>query len=351
MHIINFISGRDLGGPKQSFLHYTEVLQRHGHSVHSLIRRGAPLRALLEPISMDIGEIAYPRSNAPFVRKLAARRLARAMLPQKPDLILVHKQLDIKLVRAGIGPDIPIIGVIHGYNARHIEDADALIAVSESVKDFLERAGYTHPIHVIPNMVRMPAEEPSLQPIAKPPVIGTMGMFRRKKGMDVLIRALALLHDEGLAFEGIIAGKGINAPRLKALKHRLGLDRVLTIRPWLTNNERDPFLDHLDIFCLPSRSESFGMVVTEAMARKKRIVATRCGGPEEILEDGITGLLVENDNPAALAVGIRRALDARQSDTMAEAAYHAAKARFSLEAVSDALDTLISPFNTSQAKN
>ena len=57
----------------------------------------------------------------------------------------------------------------------------------------------------------------------------------------------------------------------------------------------------LDIIVIASEQEAFGRVVIEAMALKKAIVATRCGGPEEIITDGVTGFLVPVRDAASMA--------------------------------------------------
>jgi glycosyltransferase involved in cell wall biosynthesis len=66
------------------------------------------------------------------------------------------------------------------------------------------------------------------------------------------------------------------------------------------------------LLVLPSRAESLGMVLVEALACGTPVVATRCGGPEDIVVDGV-GELVEPDNPSELAAAIARVLDASGS--------------------------------------
>ena len=57
----------------------------------------------------------------------------------------------------------------------------------------------------------------------------------------------------------------------------------------------------IDLYVLPSRTETFGMVVIEAMARMKRVITTKCGGPGGIITDGINGYLIEKESPDPLA--------------------------------------------------
>jgi glycosyltransferase involved in cell wall biosynthesis len=65
------------------------------------------------------------------------------------------------------------------------------------------------------------------------------------------------------------------------------------------------FLRGLDVFVLSSRSEGFSIATVEAMAAGLPVIATRSGGPEEIVEHEHTGILVPTQNPVALADGIR----------------------------------------------
>jgi len=69
------------------------------------------------------------------------------------------------------------------------------------------------------------------------------------------------------------------------------------------------FLSQLDLFLLTSSSEGFSIATIEAMAARLPVIATRCGGPEEIIEDGIDGRLVEVNNPEAIAEGLLELID------------------------------------------
>ena len=135
-----------------------------------------------------------------------------------------------------------------------------------------------------------------------------MGVLRRKKGFHTLIEALAILKKTGTPFKAVIAGKGQMRPYLLYLKRKHNLSEELTIRGWVSNIEREEFVDSIDLYILPSRIETFGLVVIEAMARMKRVVATKCGGPNEIIHHGEGGFLVEKQNPQAMAEQIKHCL-------------------------------------------
>jgi len=155
MKIINFISGKDLGGPKQSFILYSEVLLNLGFQVNSVIRQGAPLKEIMQSMDIDVDEVSYVRTTHPLFIKKSIQNLRKALLPMNASVIFVHKQLDIELVRGALGNNAKIVGIIHGFNAKHIEHADVLIAVSEKVRQFLIDSGCNKPIYVVPNMVKI----------------------------------------------------------------------------------------------------------------------------------------------------------------------------------------------------
>lgn len=331
MKIINFISGKDMGGPKQSFALYSELLVSMGHDVISVIRKGAPLKELLKSIDTEVVEVSYIRSVHPLFFKRSARIIKKTMLPYHAQVVLVHKQIDIPLVKAALGKHVYIVGVIHGFNARHTEEADRLIAVSEKVKTFLN-ASYAKPIFVIPNMVKIDTK-PHYRDLPEVPLIGAMGIFRRKKGFHILIAALGILKKKHVNFHAIIAGRGRRRLVLHYLRCRYGLQKELVLKGWVPNDERDAFFDAIDIYCLPSRTESFGMVVVEAMGRMKRVVATRCGGPEEIISHGKDGYLVEKENPEAMAKMLEKIIKNSLSDKMLPlAAYKTVISKYEISA-------------------
>ena len=178
MKIVNYISGKDLGGPKQSFILYSEALSSLGHEVHSIVRKGASIKPMIENLGLSVYEIDYSRGSQLFAKNTVIKKLKIQFDSIQADLVFCHKQSDLELIRSTVGNNTKIIGVIHWFSYKHIDLADELIAVSEKVKKFLIDNDYKKPIHVIPNMVKT-SSEPFLRrksPIA--PISGTSGKSR-----------------------------------------------------------------------------------------------------------------------------------------------------------------------------
>ena len=341
MRIVNFISGKDLGGPKQSFVLYSEALSNLGHEVHSVVRKGASVKPMIESLNLPVHEINYSRVTQLLAASKVSKTLRAKLETIRPDLIFAHKQSDLELVRSALRDHVKIIGVVHWFSNKHIQHADELIAVSAKVKQFLVDNGYTKPIHIVPNMVKI-TSKPTYRDLPDVPLISAMGLFRRKKGFHTLIEVLAILKRNGTPFKAIIAGKGQLKPYLYYLRWRLNLKNELTFRVWVSNAERDDFIDAIDIVVLPSRIETFGMVVIEAMARIKRVVATRCGGPEDIITHNQTGYLVNKQDPASLAAQFEDVIThSESSNTVVLNAQKHIMGQYTMDAVSKQINKIL----------
>ncbi len=140
------------------------------------------------------------------------------------------------------------------------------------------------------------------------PVILAVGKMYPRKRLDVLLQAIALLKSQYPTIELRVVGNGLEWDRLHALTAELNLNAHVT---WLSHISDDTAFARewrqADIFCHPSSQETFGFVYLEAMTLGKAIVAVRAAAAPEVLDDA--AILVEPDNPRALAEGLSRFLD------------------------------------------
>lgn len=299
--IMNFVSGGDNGGVKHCFLHYQKALQSIVEDPIASVRSNFPCMKELRDIAPDFEVASYFRTNTFGLRQYSVWRLRQMLLRLKPDIIIVHKNIDFKLLKlASRDLSIRILGVLHGYNASYCTYADALIAVSEGVKQFVAKAVPGKKIYTLLNPVDLPKSEPMEFHLQKPLVLGTMALFKRRKRICDLLKVAALLKEAQVPFKMKIAGRSwrlLLAYRLQNWRQKTR--DFVEFLPWV--EDKVQFLDSLDIFCLNSRAEAFGMVLTEAMARKKIVIATDCEGPKEILTHGVNGFLVPRCDPRAFA--------------------------------------------------
>jgi glycosyltransferase involved in cell wall biosynthesis len=128
-----------------------------------------------------------------------------------------------------------------------------------------------------------------------------VGRFYRRKRVDVLLRAAAILRHRLPALELRIVGNGPCAPALHALARDLKLDAAVTWLGDITRAELAAEYNRAAVFCLPSVQEGFGIVLLEAMAAGKPIVAARAAAIPEVAPHAA---LFDPDDPEALAAAL-----------------------------------------------
>jgi glycosyltransferase involved in cell wall biosynthesis len=160
-----------------------------------------------------------------------------------------------------------------------------------------------------------------------------------RKGVDVLLYALARLRDRKIPFRATLVSGGVLLDRHRRLARELGLQDHVNLTGVVPLVE--PFLDASDIFVLPSRSEQSGSLsLIEAMASRLPAVASSCDGIPEDLEDGTSGLLVTPGSVDELAVALERmATDPDLRVRLALAARAQFEKRFSPAAFADDLSS------------
>ncbi len=226
----------------------------------------------------------------------------------------------------------PIVVTLHGgditlYFKRYLwrklglwalSNADRMIAVSTSLcRIVVEVYGVARDkVTVIPNgidgtkFVPMPRVEAleRLELEGEGSRILYVGGIKRSKGIDYLLKAVKRLVETSLRpIELLIIGEGQYEQGAKLLAKELGIASTVSFFGKRPNPEIPLWINACDLLVLPSLSEGLGVVLIEAMACGKPVVATRCGGPEDIVNPG-TGILVPPRDDAALAKAIQEVL-------------------------------------------
>lgn len=251
----------------------------------------------------------------------------------------------------------PLLATIHGrnyfldkwrrkfaYRCIPLFPATRVITVSESLKEFVS----THVgidkkrIDVVYNGVdvgKFSVEPAQIEEIIgrtgriSHPIIGTIGNLYPVKGHLYLLRAAAIVIKEFPEAVFLIVGK--KTDYLETLiKESIRLDIEKNVY-FLGHREDVPsFLKSIDIFVLPSLQETFSIATIEALAASKPVVATRCGGPEEIIVDGNTGFLAAPADPVDLAERIMYLIrNEGVAREISEAGRRTVSEKFTLEAM------------------
>jgi glycosyltransferase involved in cell wall biosynthesis len=135
-----------------------------------------------------------------------------------------------------------------------------------------------------------------------------IGALTEWKGIDLLLRAAPPLLREYPWLSLVIVGDGVLRRNLQDLATQLGIVDRTRFAGALSADAVALLLQGCDVLAVPSRAESFGLVVLEGMVCGKPVVASAVGGIPEIIENEISGILVEPESPEALCQAIRRVL-------------------------------------------
>ena len=151
------------------------------------------------------------------------------------------------------------------------------------------------------------------------PLILSVGRLVPKKGLGDLIAACQMLHETGIRFRSIIVGNGPLRDELSEDISRRGLNGIVSLNGAMTHADLIELYQKADVFALPPRVVADGdrdgipNVIAEAMATGVPVVTTSVSGIPELVENGITGLLVPSESPAAFAAALRQILGNPQS--------------------------------------
>lgn len=194
----------------------------------------------------------------------------------------------------------------------NLSQADKILSTSHVMA--AETAKYTHkPIEVTPFGIDLDQFRPhSVDSLFDPEdtVIGTVKTLEEKYGIEYLIRAFALVKQRcpGRRLKLLIVGGGSQEEHLKSLARGLGVAADTVFTGQVPHDQTPTYQNMLDISVTLSNLESFGVAVLEASACAKPVVVSNVGGLPEVVEDGVTGYVVEPRSPEQAAHAIERLL-------------------------------------------
>ncbi len=162
-------------------------------------------------------------------------------------------------------------------------------------------------ITILPNATPRPTAVLARRPRVEVQ-LAFLGVLNRNKGVPDLIEALGAL-ETPTPWLATIAGSG-EIVDATTLAKKLGIEDRVSFPGWVDAKRIDEILRNADIFVLPSFIENLPMSIIEAMSFGLAVVATPVGAVEDIIEDGVTGLLVPPGDSVALAAALKTLIDA-----------------------------------------
>ncbi|MEW5854077.1 MAG: glycosyltransferase [Myxococcota bacterium] len=302
MRIVHVITDLRLGGAETALVGLAHASARRGHRVEvvalkqlglaaaPLLSSGIPCNALGAPETPGVGLVSTVSVLSAHLRKRSADVIhawlasgcAAVHLATSPEQPRVYG------IQVTDTPPPAVCALLASGSGPHVQ----WVAASRAAAASWSRAvpGSAATMRVIPNTVEVEAPPVPEPPGARPLFLGR---FAHQKGLDVLLRALV---DTDLVVD--IRGAGPEEARLRAMARELGVEQRANM-PGPTANPLTA-LSNASFLVLPSRSEGMPLVVMEAMASARPVVATAVGGTDEVVLHEETGLLVPPEDPDAL---------------------------------------------------
>ena len=294
-------------------------------------------------------------SRIPWARELKLMadlggRIEQVIGEVRPQILHAHSPVlnALPAIRAGRRHRIPVVYEVralwedgaashgtHGeaglrYRATRLIEthalrrADAVTTICEGLRREISGRGIAgDKITVIPNAVdRIALHRPGVPDqalaarlgIAGKRVLGFFGSFYSYEGLDLLLRALPLIHRRRQDIAVLLVGGGPEADALQALARELGLADSAVFAGRVPHQEIGRYYDLAEILVFPRVSRRLTELVTplkplEAMAQERIVAASNVGGHRELIRDRETGYLFPPDDPERLAEGVLAALD------------------------------------------
>jgi len=152
-----------------------------------------------------------------------------------------------------------------------------------------------------------PVDTAHFSPINSPrqPFVLSVGRWTDpRKNLPLLLEAFALTRQHLADYRLILVGAPPRQDWLNHECHKLGIAEAVEVKGHVPADALIHYYRQASMFVLPSLQEGLGIVLLEAMACGTPVISTRCGGPEEVIVDGYSGLLVSNGSPQNLAEAI-----------------------------------------------
>lgn len=303
-------------GVERCFIDYGKGLMDSGNEVISISK---PNMIFADAVR-DSGVKYYEIPAIGTVDIYSVIKLAMIFRDFKPDVIICHSGRAMVLSNLAlrlIFKKIPIVGIDHGINPKKFFKADFALVVNKFFANEMVKFGKdSDRVLTIPNMMQLPVNFKTItkDKFPKKIRIGSLGRLFPEKNFDKVIKAMAILRDNGIESSYVIGGVGKEYDNLQSLAKNLNLENNFKILGWV--DDKKEFFENIDIFILPSWGETFGIVLLEAMMYSTPIIASNSWGPDDIITNEFNGIKISKDDeeqvPQLIADAVEKLINNQQ---------------------------------------
>lgn len=348
MKIVNVILTSQNGGAEQVFIDYLIVLKNLGHEVDAIIKNDAPYSDKAQKLCKFVKKTT---NRFGFYDFIAVRNIAKYLKELDADVVFAHSGrsafLTAKALKKIKNKKIFFVAINHSMNVKRSIGADLVLSVNKEIfyrtVEFGQDQNRSFIMHNATDISDAVAVVPQINLQEKSEIIlGVIGRFDLIKSFEfaiMAIRKLKEISDEtklNKKFILKIAGSGPREDFLRRMVKELELEDRVQFLSWV--HDKKEFFDSIDIFCLTSKRETFGLVLLEAMKFCKPIISTNVDGPREILRNEVDGLLIDIEPMDGLEdriveATLRLISNPDLTNKMVQNSFNKVKERFSYQAL------------------
>ncbi|MFC1991162.1 glycosyltransferase family 4 protein [Chloroflexota bacterium] len=174
--------------------------------------------------------------------------------------------------------------------------------------------------------------------------VGYIGSLNEAKGVPNFLEAVPRVLKEKSKLEFLIGGIGHLEEKIRASLEDWGLSGKVKLVGWIPHNEVPNYLNKLKLLVLPSYTEGLPNIILEAMACGTPVLATPVGAIPDVIEDGKTGFIMEDNSPDCIASNINRALNHSSLEQISKNALALVEKKFTFGRVLERYEELLSEF-------
>lgn len=325
LELIVMPSGKDRGGAEEALLQYVAYRASHGAAPHVITLEPGSLRELLEVQGARVTFIDAGRTRQILRWANAVRQIAAIARKERTQIILswmtkghlyggpagLMTRTPAAYYQMGL-PDkgaldrlcrlLPAAGALgcSDYVTQQQQQVVKYQVVSAPLAADIDRFEKARLLSATDLKLRLGFDPDR-------PLVGIVGRLQRWKGMHVFVDAMAKILETRPDCQAVVVGgpHDLEPDYAKWLERRireLGLSSKIMLAG--KQNNVPEWIQAMDVFVHASEREPFGIVVVEAMCLGKPVIATKPGGPEEIIRHGENGLLIPPNDPASLVEAI-----------------------------------------------
>ena len=298
MRILNAIHAQYVGGVNAMFRNYTESLIDGGHEVALLI---SDYKKENYEDLLGVKKIFKLANLNPVFDVI---KLLFILIKFKPDFIFCHSNRIIKRMRIlKYFTKAKSVAINHGITFKSSLSCDYIININEEINEMVLRSNVdSSRCFVINNAIKI-QEKFFTKSINNPLVIGIYGRIEERKGFDILIKAAEILKKNDLNFLLKIGGFSVlpnyNQQSLEDLARSCDIIDECKFVGIVTDKKE--FFSDIDILCVPSREEPFGLVILEGFLHSTLVISSNSDGAKILIKNGENGIIFENENHQELA--------------------------------------------------